>query len=732
MAELEQGQTGRVLFMRVHSSSSENSAHLSKLLKQRLLESKLFDTVDNGEFNIKIEDFQHLFQYRYLINTQLTPEVFSVDNIHNELRERVTELRAGMGVLLKNTLPADPVNGFIDYLQAARFTGRQEKKFGVWFSSDSEWALLVATISQEGFNIDKQEEAIAFINEAFEDLTGDGNANLDVSGPGSFAVKARYSMQETLRSLSIVAGILIVALLFLAYRSLVLVVLAGMPIISAIVVAIAITNMSYGYIHGITLAFGITLLGVCIDYPVHLFSHLRKDWSVKYTLRQIMPTMLLGLVTTSLGYMVLMLSGFEGLEQLAIFAVTGLVTALAITRWILPALMKNTMATGSVRFHLCDGFIGHTGLRYIVLAVIAGGVILIALNASKDGRIWQKDISALSPVPAKDRLLDREIRQQLNAADVNHVFILVSEDVQDLLEKTETLESSLQGLVDEGLVSHVLAPTNLLPSEKRQLYNQRMLPSREDLEIIVSRAVDGTPFTEEVFKIFIDDVDKQSKLEALTPDDIFKTPVGRLIGSDLFQRSGLWVSIIRLSGVTNEAELMTWLKNHPNVAHDYLNLRQHTSELLASYANNIVHWLIIGMCVMLVVLLLHLRSLISAVRVMLAPILAVLISIGLNIFFYGGVNLFHLMSVLLIIGLGIDYSLFINRQSSDTADKYNSCHGVFISAFSTLLAFGVLMLSDVPVLMAIGQTVAIGVIASLLLAILLADPKKVAPVRGTI
>ena len=90
------------------------------------------------------------------------------------------------------------------------------------------------------------------------------------------------------------------------------------------------------------------------------------------------------------------------------------------------------------------------------------------------------------------------------------------------------------------------------------------------------------------------------------------------------------------------------------------------------------------------------------------------------------------MSVLLIIGLGIDYSLFINRRSSDTADNYNSCHGVLISAFSTLLAFGVLILSDVPVLMAIGQTVSIGVIASLVLAMLLADPKKVVPDRSTI
>lgn len=731
MAELEHGQTGRILFMRLRSPSSENTAELSKLLRQRLLETKLFDTVDNGEFSIDIEDFKQLYKYRYLINSQLEAEDFSETSIRNQLHERITELRGGMGVLLKHTLPSDPINGFIGYLQAARFSDEPNKQYGVWFSSDSEWALLIATISQEGFNIDKQEEAIGFIQNAFDELRGAGDAYLEISGPGSFAVKARHSIQKTLKVLSVVASILIVALLFIAYRSLTLVVLAGLPIISAILFSMAMANMIYGYVHGITLAFGITLLGICIDYPVHLFSHLREDWAVDFSLNQIMPTMLLGFATTGLGYMVLMFSGFQGLEQLAIFAVTGLASALAVTRWVLPSLLKNTMASENLRFLRCDSFVGHAGSRYTLLALLAFAAVLMVWNAFIDGNIWQKDISSLSPVPTKDRLLDREIRRDLKAAEVNHVFIQVNDDVQQILQNTERLASELQALVDEGLVDQVLAPTNLLPSEKHQRDNQQMLPSREELESIVRRAVDGTPFKQEIFGQFIEDVVQQRQLETLTPEDIYKTPVGRLIGSDLFQRSGTWISIIRLSGVKDEGELVAWLHNHPELARDYLNLRQHTSELLGSYADNVVHWLITGLFVMFVVLLIRMRSIASAIRVMLAPVLAILISIGLNIWFCGEVNLFHLMSVLMIIGLGIDYSLFINRRSSDAADKYNSCHGVLISACSTLLAFGVLILSDVAVLMAIGQTVAIGVIASLLLALVLADPKKATSASDT-
>ena len=215
-----------------------------------MLESGLFDTVENGEYSTNLDDFQPLFEYRYLINTHLGPEAFSEAGIRQALLERVVELRSGMGLLLKQTLAADPINGFADYLQAARLAAGPEKHLGVWFSPDRERALLVATIGQEGFDIDKQEDAVGFIRIEFADLATTGDASLEITGPGSFAVSARSGIQQTLRVLSVVAAILIVELLLVVYRSFTLVLLAGVPIVSAILVSIAVTNLAYGFVHG--------------------------------------------------------------------------------------------------------------------------------------------------------------------------------------------------------------------------------------------------------------------------------------------------------------------------------------------------------------------------------------------------------------------------------------------------------------------------------------------------
>ena len=79
----------------------------------------------------------------------------------------------------------------------------------------------------------------------------------------------------------------------------------------------------FGSLHGITLAFGMTLLGVAVDYPLHLFSHLRDDETPQSTLRRVWPTLRLGVLTTALGYLAMVFSDFDGLRQLAVFAIGG-------------------------------------------------------------------------------------------------------------------------------------------------------------------------------------------------------------------------------------------------------------------------------------------------------------------------------------------------------------------------------------------------------------------------
>jgi predicted exporter len=86
----------------------------------------------------------------------------------------------------------------------------------------------------------------------------------------------------------------------------------------------------------------------------------------------------------------------------------------------------------------------------------------------------------------------------------------------------------------------------------------------------------------------------------------------------------------------------------------------------------------------------------------------------------GSVNLFHLVSLLLVAGLAVDYSLFLNRPATDEADRVRTLLSVSVGAGSTFAMFGFLALSAIPALQAIGLTVTLGILCAYVLSLLLA------------
>ena len=81
-------------------------------------------------------------------------------------------------------------------------------------------------------------------------------------------------------------------------------------------------------------------------------------------------------------------------------------------------------------------------------------------------------------------------------------------------------------------------------------------------------------------------------------------------------------------------------------------------------------------------------------------------------------NLFHLVALILAAGLGLDYALFFDHAGDDRDDQLRTLHALIVCSLMTLLVFTLLGLSSIPVLRAIGSTVAIGVLGNFVLALL--------------
>ena len=134
-------------------------------------------------------------------------------------------------------------------------------------------------------------------------------------------------------------------------------VLALLPVLSGVIAGIAAVSLAFGFVHGITLGFGVTLIGEAVDYAIYLFTQTAPGAALAATMPRIWPTLRLGMLTSICGFSAMLLSSFTGFAQLGLFTITGLVVALAVTRWVLPTLLPFSFSRNQLddlRRHRCS------------------------------------------------------------------------------------------------------------------------------------------------------------------------------------------------------------------------------------------------------------------------------------------------------------------------------------------------------------------------------------------
>ncbi|HJY36157.1 MAG TPA: hypothetical protein VJ299_01770, partial [Steroidobacteraceae bacterium] len=483
----------------------------------------------------------------------------------------------------------------------------------------------------------------------------------------------------------------------------------------------AAVSAIFGTVHGITLAFGFTLIGVAQDYPMHLLSHRRPDHEPVDIARSLWPTLATGVASTCIAYLTFMFSGVTGLAQLACFTVASLAVAGATTRFGLPLLMARAGRDfGDSRFldRLWDRIAALPHLRWtaLALAAVAIGIVVLAPQ-----RFWENDLSRLTPVPRDLLMTDQQLRSELGTADVRYLLVVSATDSEQALSTLESIEPSLQALVKNVAIGGYDDAARYVPSAGTQQRRQQRLPDPVALRATLQRAQAGTPFRAGIFEPFVQDIEHARTLPPLTIEKLRASPLGASIDMLLTQRSSGVTALVTLSAVNDVAALQDFArKSGDNVR--LLDIKDASEQLVAAQRTRIL-WTLLAAAVLLVgVIAIALRNRSRVLRV-LAPmalttvlVLAVLRASGESL------NLFHLIALILAAGLGLDYALFFEHASADRAEQRRTLHAVLVCSLSTLMVFALLGLSDVPVLRAIGVTVTLGVIFNFVFALLLTRP----------
>jgi len=273
LEQVGDGPGSRLLLLSISGQSDASLAALSQGLVAALQHDPQYSQVINGSFDLGALDAS-LLPYRYLLSPTLDTQPLDAAYLTEQLQQRVDDLSSPAASLLKTLLPRDPTLEVLNLAQLWAPAKSPEVREGVWFSPQDEALLLVQTVAA-GFDPGAQQAAIAGIQRAFQALPGSAGAKLELSGPGYFSVVLGAQTRHQADWIGRISTVGFIALLLLAYRSVSSLLLSALPIASAALAGIAALTLVYPQVHGITLAFGFTLLGVAQEYPIRVLSHRR-------------------------------------------------------------------------------------------------------------------------------------------------------------------------------------------------------------------------------------------------------------------------------------------------------------------------------------------------------------------------------------------------------------------------------------------------------------------------
>jgi predicted exporter len=492
----------------------------------------------------------------------------------------------------------------------------------------------------------------------------------------------------------------VIALVWWAFMAARPVALIAVSLLVGCAAALSVTVWVFGQVHLLTLVFGASLVGVAEDFGIHYFaSRLATPQTERWALmKHLMPGLVLALATSVLGYLVLAVVPFPGLRQMALFSAVGLVAAFltavcwfpALDRGALPgSRMASRVAASLAHWPRWQGRFLWTALA-VFCAVCAWGVS--HLQVSDDLRQLQSSPPAL----IKDQI---EVGRLLQMPSPAQFFVVQGPTPQAVLQREEALKAKLAPLLEQ-LSQHgehlgLSAVSDWVPSEVRQA-ESRQLTAQVERQVL-----------SQVSQTLGEDLHRpEFKSDPIEVSAWLASPASMGVRSQwLGQVGNGYASAVLIRGLAHrdqgdklhalgeQVDGVTWADRVGDM-----------SRLLGRFRVTMGWLLLAGHALVWAALALRFGR--AAWRAWLPTALASLGCLAVQGCLGEPFQLFNLLALMLLLGMGVDYGIFLLEHQGE--DQGHAWLAVLLGAISTGLSFGLLALSATPALHAFGLTLLIG------------------------
>ncbi|MFK5974218.1 MAG: MMPL family transporter [Flavobacteriaceae bacterium] len=646
----------------------------------------------------------------------------SKDSIAAITRENYKILISPAGIVAKKTIVKDPLGLSFITLKKLRQSGIADGfklKDGFLLSEDEQHILLFLTTEYAANDTDKNE---AFVKELYRlqnslNTTFDHRVQVEYFGAALVAVANARQIKKDIQFTAGIAVIVLFIILIFFYKKLTLPLILFLPTLFGGLLSIAFLYLIRTKISAISLGIGSVLLGVTLDYALHILTHIRNNNSIKSLYRDVAPSILMSSLTTAAAFLCLLFLKSQALQDLGIFAAVSVLGASVFALLFIPQVYSTTdkkvrNKTFLDRLATHDFHKNKWGVAVVV-------ILLITSVFTYNKVVFNKDIAKLNFEPSHLS----EARERLDAlTNINSKSMYLATygtTAEKVLQANDRLYQKLLQLKKENKILGFSSVGALVHSEKVQqekialwenFWDDNTLRSLQRNLIESSGELGFKPSAFNQFYSLLNSKFKPLKNEdykainAFTIDDYIATEDGFTTITTLVKVDSAHTRILHDSFYNEDQTLLI----------DRKGMNEAFLGNLKTDFNRLVGYSVL---VVLLILSLFFRSL-SLTLVTSVPIfLTWFLTIGIMGLLHIEFNIFNIIISTFIFGLGVDYCIFITNgllTEYRTGEKTLPTHktSILLSVITTVLGVGVLIFAKHPALYTISVVSLIGILSA--------------------
>tara|TARA_B110000503_G_scaffold44630_1_gene72885 strand:- start:5999 stop:8365 length:2367 start_codon:yes stop_codon:yes gene_type:complete len=709
----------RTLVVLVGHSSVEHAVDIAQNMKKPLQNTNLFSrlriSVDSTTINSLLKFYQK-HHYSLLTNTQ---KKILINKDFRAVRSHVLSNIYGNSFNPSHSdIDLDPLFFFQDY--AREKIGLHSNNFilvnnvPTVFANNIHYAIIRLELTQSSFSINYQQQVLEALNNIQANILEKNNDVVFVrSGLIFHAIHGTEIAKAEINRIGSFSIIGVFLLLTLTFKSLRPFCISIISILLGGAIGFATCLIFFEKVHLLTLVFGTSLIGISVDYSLHFFSerYRLENWDSSHAVSNIFSGVTLGVITSIIGFLGLCFTPFPGLQQMAIFCIAGLLFVYACVVLIYPLIFQfMPNQPNKIHYILINKYLSWWNQKRVSIIrkfTVLFGIILLGTIPFLHGKDDVRAMQSLSPKLISN---DNIIAKLLGNSKSSQFFVVIGKNDEDMLSKTSNLSFKLDNLIKNGTLSGYNSLSNYIPSKNQQTYNLLLMKNflehhKEKIKkLFVEIGLAENTYDKYLTNLTIKNGQNFS-LQQLLSKPVSKK-LGLLYAGDFKDKK---VSFITLEHVKKISELHNLAHKEQNII--FVDKVFNLSKLLDNYRSLAILWLI-GAYIIIFIIVLKRYGLIQGAAVIGPTFVASLLTLGLIVFIFGSYSLFHVLALFLVLGVGIDYGLFI---SENNGNKEPAMIAILLSAITTLLSFSMLMTSSTSALYDFGLTVSIGVIITFFL-----------------